>query len=246
MERGSRRAWDTSVQLPNRPPVILLLGPTTPAQDKPLTPDTHNHLFFPVHNPQDATTKRHPQKKPNTTRTTRKSKKGTHPPLSNLSPPLLFFLPILPLATNPPHCPLPPPSLTPPPTPPPLGAVLRSTAWRSARHLVWTPTVTTSSEQRALEAPALSHSMLRIFEAAAGQRRERARGRLYTEWGQRFFSRRPEAGESDAACNSGGRSRCHADEAADDEKWDSPIREAMKWLRLWCAEDPDTTIVVRR
>jgi predicted DsbA family dithiol-disulfide isomerase len=92
------------------------------------------------------------------------------------------------------------------------------------------PTVAEQHRERALAGHALSHRMLRIFEAARARAGEDAVDALYTEWGRRFFL----AGDhphgdallSDcvAACG------LDADlvDAADADKWDGPIVEAME------------------
>jgi hypothetical protein len=91
------------------------------------------------------------------------------------------------------------------------------------------PTVPTESRESAIAAHAISHRMLRIFEAARARAGESAVDALYTEWGRRFFgagSRRDSSllGECLAACD------LDADlvDAADDPKWDTPIVEAME------------------
>jgi hypothetical protein len=109
------------------------------------------------------------------------------------------------------------------------------------------PTVPESYRQQALDGHAASHRMLRIFEAARAQDGETAVDRLYTEWGARNFGGvRPEpegllvdcvaaAGLSPALC-----------EAANDEKWDAPVREAMQVAYTFGGPKTQTpTIVVR-
>src|SRR5580693_1579214 len=49
------------------------------------------------------------------------------------------------------------------------------------------PTVTEEYRQLALDGHALSHRMLRIFEAARASDGEDAVDRLYAEWGRRYF-----------------------------------------------------------
>jgi hypothetical protein len=78
--------------------------------------------------------------------------------------------------------------------------------------------------------------MLRIFEAARARSGEEAVDALYTEWGRQFFL--SDGGHSLAATGQGDSllvgclAACGLDpdlvEAADDEKWDAPIREAME------------------
>src|SRR5207344_1878994 len=91
------------------------------------------------------------------------------------------------------------------------------------------PTMPEERREAAIAAHALSHRMLRIFEAARARTGEGAVDALLTQWGRRFFARgavRDEAllSECLAACG------LDADlvEAADHEKWDEPIVEAME------------------
>ena len=49
------------------------------------------------------------------------------------------------------------------------------------------PTVPEAYRQQALDGHAVSHRMLRIFEAARAEGGEDAVDRLYTEWGARNF-----------------------------------------------------------
>src|SRR4030088_3345110 len=51
------------------------------------------------------------------------------------------------------------------------------------------PTVPEQLREAALAGHALSHRMLRIFEAARAECGEEAVDALYTEWGRRFFAR---------------------------------------------------------
>lgn len=91
------------------------------------------------------------------------------------------------------------------------------------------PTVPDRLRERAIAAHALSHRMLRIFEAARARTGEGAVDPLFTEWGRRFFV-------DDPAHDDGLLSECLAAcrldpdliDAADDEKWDAPIVEAME------------------
>ena len=91
------------------------------------------------------------------------------------------------------------------------------------------PTVPEKLREAAIAAHAISHRMLRIFEAARAAAGEEAVDALYTEWGRRFFGAdrsRHEAllSECLAACD------LDPDlvDAAEDEKWDAPIVEAME------------------
>jgi hypothetical protein len=89
------------------------------------------------------------------------------------------------------------------------------------------PTMPEQFREAAIEAHAISHRMLRIFEAARAGGGEDAVDALYTEWGRRFFVAGATRGLlSDCLV------ACRLDpglvEAADDEKWDTPIVEAME------------------
>src|SRR5580658_903420 len=53
------------------------------------------------------------------------------------------------------------------------------------------PTVPAAYREIALKGHALSHRMLRIFEAARADAGEEAVDRLYLEWGRRYFPERP-------------------------------------------------------
>jgi predicted DsbA family dithiol-disulfide isomerase len=90
-------------------------------------------------------------------------------------------------------------------------------------------TITEQHRPMALAAHAVSHRMLRIFEAARAAGGEEAVDALYTEWGRRFFrSGRPADDELLSGCVAA----CGLDpdlvKAADDDKWDGPIVEAME------------------
>jgi 2-hydroxychromene-2-carboxylate isomerase len=109
------------------------------------------------------------------------------------------------------------------------------------------PTVPENLRDRVIEAHALSHRMLRIFEAARAQAGEEAVDALYAAWGRRFFLSR--SGRDDAllsACLIA----CGLDPglaaAADEEKWDGPITEAMEVAYAFGGPKTQTpTIVVR-
>jgi Mycothiol-dependent nitroreductase Rv2466c len=91
------------------------------------------------------------------------------------------------------------------------------------------PTVPEQFRDAAIAAPAISHRMLRIFEAARARAGEEAVDALYTEWGRRFFVR---GAARDERLLSECLASCRLDPdlvaAADDEKWDAPIVEAME------------------
>jgi 2-hydroxychromene-2-carboxylate isomerase len=109
------------------------------------------------------------------------------------------------------------------------------------------PTVPEEFRERALASHAVSHRMLRVFEAARSSSGEAAVDALYTEWGRRFFA----AGHANddtllEACIAG----CGLDpgllDAAGDEKWDTPIVEAMEVAYAFGGPKTQTpTIVVR-
>jgi hypothetical protein len=91
------------------------------------------------------------------------------------------------------------------------------------------PTVPEHLREVVTLAHAVSHRMLRIFEAAREDRGERAVDSLYTEWGSRFFveSRRRDDSLLLECLVASGLDPNLAD-AAEDEKWDAPIVEAME------------------
>jgi hypothetical protein len=91
------------------------------------------------------------------------------------------------------------------------------------------PTMPEERRERAIAAHAVSHRMLRIFEAVRAEQGEVAVDALYDAWGPRFFG--PDRERTDAilgACLDA----CGLDpaflDAANDEKWDAPIVEAME------------------
>jgi hypothetical protein len=90
-------------------------------------------------------------------------------------------------------------------------------------------TVPEQAREAVIAAHAISHRMLRIFEATRARAGEDAVDALYTQWGRRFFVR---GAAHDDALLSESLAACRLDsdlvEAADDEKWDAPIVEAME------------------
>ncbi len=108
-------------------------------------------------------------------------------------------------------------------------------------------TVPENLRQAALEGHALSHRMLRIFEATRAEAGEDAVDRLYSGWGRRFFSsKRPHSTELLTASLAGAGLDAQLIEAADDEKWDAPIQEAMAVAYAFGGPKTQTpTIVVR-
>jgi hypothetical protein len=90
------------------------------------------------------------------------------------------------------------------------------------------PTIPDERRERVIAAHAVSHKMLRIYEAVRAEHGEAAIDALYDAWGPRFFG--PDRERTDAilgpcldAC---GLDRAFLD-AAENEKWDAPIVEAM-------------------
>jgi hypothetical protein len=109
------------------------------------------------------------------------------------------------------------------------------------------PTVPENYRQQALDGHALSHRLLRIFEAARAEAGEDAVDRLFTEWGRyRFGSNGPTADELliDTVAAAGLDARLM--EAAGDEKWDAPICDSMEMAYAFGGPKTQTpTIVVR-
>ncbi len=109
------------------------------------------------------------------------------------------------------------------------------------------PTVPEAYRQQALDGHAVSHRMLRIFEAARAQDGEAAVDRLYTAWGAlNFAGVRPEPEGLLVDCVAAAGLPPDLRAAADDEKWDAPIREAMEVAYAFGGPKTQTpTIVVR-
>jgi 2-hydroxychromene-2-carboxylate isomerase len=108
------------------------------------------------------------------------------------------------------------------------------------------PTMPEQHRERALAAHAISHRMLRIFEAARARTGEEAVDALLTEWGRVFFV----PGAANDTVLSDCLATCGLDpdliEAADDDKWDAPIVEAMEVAYGFGGPKTQTpTIVVR-
>lgn len=107
------------------------------------------------------------------------------------------------------------------------------------------PTMPEERREAAIAAHALSHRMLRIFEAARARAGEGAVDALLTEWGRRFFVR-------DRARDDTLLSECLAAcgldpdliEAADEEKWDAPIVEAMEVAYAFGGHKTQTPTIV--
>ena len=109
------------------------------------------------------------------------------------------------------------------------------------------PTVAPENREMVIAGHAVSHRMLRIFEAARSRGGEAAVDALFRAWGPRFFVRERDADDvlltgtiADAGLD--------ADliEATDDEKWDAPIVESMDIAYAFGGVKTQTpTIVVR-
>ena len=121
-------------------------------------------------------------------------------------------------------------------------------ASRSATTTASRPPCRRTAARRAIAAHALSHRMLRIFEAARARAGEEAVDALFTAWGRRFFVRGSRARRR--RCSPTCLAACGLDadliDAADDEKWDAPIVEAMEVAYAFGGPKTQTpTIVVR-
>jgi hypothetical protein len=109
-------------------------------------------------------------------------------------------------------------------------------------------TVPEEYRQVALKGHALSHSMLRIFEAARVAGGEDAVDRLYAEWGRRYFAgpERSDTANLLEGCVAAAGLDARLIDAAQDEKWDAPILEAMAVAYSFAGPKTQTpTIVVR-
>jgi hypothetical protein len=109
------------------------------------------------------------------------------------------------------------------------------------------PTVPERLRDTVISAHALSHRMLRIFEATRSRSGESAVDALYTEWGHRFFD---PGGERDdqllVDCLTAGDLDGDLVDTATEEKWDAPIVEAMDVAYAFGGPKTQTpTIVVR-
>ena len=109
------------------------------------------------------------------------------------------------------------------------------------------PTMPEHLRERAIAAHAVSHRMLRIFEAARADAGEAAVDALYAAWGPRFFG--PDGTRDDsilAACVAEVGLDAALVDAADDEKWDTPIVESMEVAYAFGGPKTQTpTVVVR-
>jgi predicted DsbA family dithiol-disulfide isomerase len=109
------------------------------------------------------------------------------------------------------------------------------------------PTIPESFRETAIAAHAVAHRMLRIFEAARADAGEDAVDALYTAWGQRFFvADRPADDQLLQQCVAATALDAQLVDAADEEKWDAPIVEAMEVAYAFGGPKTQTpTIVVR-
>jgi hypothetical protein len=109
------------------------------------------------------------------------------------------------------------------------------------------PTIPENLRDAALAGHALSHRMLRVFEAARAQSGEEAVDALYCEWSRRFFGRPPVRDESLLPmCVAALGLAPELVGAADDDAWDAPIAQAMEVAYAFGGPKTQTpTIVVR-
>jgi 2-hydroxychromene-2-carboxylate isomerase len=128
-----------------------------------------------------------------------------------------------------------------------LDLIWRSYCLESRDDYGVAPTMAEEARASALASHALSHRMLRIFEAVRARHGEPAIDALYLEWGRRFFR---EAGRRDDAFLAEILAGCGLEAdllgAAGDEKWDGPIVESMDVAYAFGGPKTQTpTIVVR-
>jgi hypothetical protein len=109
------------------------------------------------------------------------------------------------------------------------------------------PTVPEHLREAAIAGHALSHRMLRIFEAARLEAGEEAVDALLTEWGPRFFGHDAVRGdELLSACVAACGFDANLVAAADEDKWDAPIVQSMEVAYEFGGPKTQTpTIVVR-
>jgi hypothetical protein len=106
------------------------------------------------------------------------------------------------------------------------------------------PTIPEARREQVIAAHAVSHRMLRIFEAVRAEQGEAPIDALLDAWGPRFFG--PDRERTDAilglcldAC---GLDRAFLD-AGDDEKWDAPIVESMAVASSFGGEKTQTPTI---
>jgi hypothetical protein len=108
------------------------------------------------------------------------------------------------------------------------------------------PTISLDHREAAIAAHALSHRMLRVFEAARASIGEPGVDALYAEWGARFFVQRTERDELLRETVIAVGLDEHLVDAADDDKWDGPIIESMEIAYAFGGQKTQTpTIVIR-
>jgi len=107
------------------------------------------------------------------------------------------------------------------------------------------PTVPERLREAALAGHALSHRMLRIFEAARARAGEEAVDSLFVEWGRRFFADgavRDDSLLSECVVASGLDPELLG--AANDDKWDAPIMESMEVAYAFGGSKTQTPTIV--
>jgi 2-hydroxychromene-2-carboxylate isomerase len=108
------------------------------------------------------------------------------------------------------------------------------------------PWVPASYREAALQGHALSHRMLRVMEAARARHGESAVDALYAAWGPLFFVRPSASGGVIERCVTAAGVDADLVDAADDEKWDTPIVASMEIAFAFGGPKTQTpTIVVR-
>jgi mycothiol-dependent nitroreductase-like protein len=109
------------------------------------------------------------------------------------------------------------------------------------------PTVPADRREAVLAGHALSHRMLRVFEAARARHGEVAVDALYSEWGTRFFAHGTRRDDSLLAASVAAAGlEPDLAVAADDEKWDAPITEAMEVAYAFAGPKTQTPAIVVR
>jgi predicted DsbA family dithiol-disulfide isomerase len=109
------------------------------------------------------------------------------------------------------------------------------------------PTVPPEYRQQALEGHAISHRLLRIFEAARAEAGEDAVDRLYSEWGHAYFLlKRTRDTQLLVDCVAAAGLDAGLVAAADDESWDGPIRDAMEVAYAFGGPKTQTPAIVVR
>jgi 2-hydroxychromene-2-carboxylate isomerase len=109
------------------------------------------------------------------------------------------------------------------------------------------PWVPADHRGAAIEAHAVAHRMLRIFEAVRAQCGEDDVDALLTVWGRRFFqSESPRDDSLLARCLESCGLDADLRSAADDEKWDEPILESMEVAYRFGGPKTQTPAIVVR